>query len=44
MPVRWKPHWTQWDLLVEKGPDFGYHPYPLKTNLVVREESAKNAK
>ena len=32
------------DLLVEKGPDFGYHPNPLKTNLVVRKESAKNAK
>ena len=33
-----------WNLLVERGPDFGYHPNPLKTNLVVREESATNAK
>ena len=33
-----------WDLLVERGPDYGYHPNPLKTNLVVREESATNAK
>ena len=33
-----------WDILVERGPDYGYHPNPLKTNVVVREESATNAK
>ena len=33
-----------WDLIVEKGPAYGYYPNPTKTCLVPKEENIKMAK
>ena len=28
---------TWWDTLYEKGPDYGYHPKPSKTILIIKD-------